>query len=74
MEIEINGAQWSFHLETVNGKEVLAATWRDKGDTDTIWTTDETTLPVVPEEAEDWLDTLNWAVGQAGAIDKRDPG
>lgn len=70
MEIEINSAQWSFHLETVNGSEVLAATWHDNGDSDTIWTMDETTLPLVPEEAGEWLDTLNWAVGQADALDK----
>jgi hypothetical protein len=63
------GLRWTFTLgKSEAGGDILIASWDNGTESDSIWTTDLLSLPHTGEEAQGYLNDLDWAVGQSDAV------
>ena len=58
---EINNTEYTFFKTKAEGQEVLAATWNNGTESDTIWTTEVNDLPQTEEEALDVIENHDWS-------------
>lgn len=64
-----NGTEWTFSLgKHINGGDILTVTSTVNGESTSQWTTDLLSLPKSEEEAAEYLNELDWAVGQSDVI------
>ncbi len=69
VNFEVNGIEYTFKMGSVDGAEVLTATYTQNGESHTIWTAEATSLPESEEEATDYISDFDWAVEQSSALD-----
>jgi hypothetical protein len=61
-----NGLRYTFFIaHTRGGAEVLAASWDNGIESDTIWTKDSITIPADLEDVQYALDNYEWVINQS---------